>query len=31
MSGKVAKEKVAELIHPYNNIKVITGAATSAY
>lgn len=29
--AKVAKEQSAELVHPYNDIKVITGAGTSAY
>jgi threonine dehydratase len=30
MVAKVAKEKNAELVHPYNDIKVITGAGTAA-
>jgi threonine dehydratase len=30
MSGKVSREKKAELIHPYNDFKIITGAATCA-
>ena len=30
MSAKVAKEQRAQFIHPYNDLKIITGAATSA-
>jgi threonine dehydratase len=29
-SSRVAKEKDAELIHPYNDLQIITGAATCA-
>lgn len=31
MSSKVAKEENATFIHPYNDFKVVAGAASIAY